>query len=471
MILPIIVLGLALRIISLDQSLWLDEAINVLATQKFSFLGMITEYAKADFHPPLFFIILWIWTKLFGIGEQIVRIPSVIFGVATIYIIFLLGQKLYSKTLGLISALLLAINPLHIYYSQEARMYALATLAVALNFFLFIKILKNERVKFFHLVISNLLVLSSDYVAYLSFPSQLILLLLSGQWRLLKFWLKSVGIAILLGLWWLPVFLSQLNIGSVASSNLPAWKFIVGGFDVKTTPLTLVKFIIGRISLSDKTIYYLTLLPICSLFIYLILRSLISIRSSFRSLLLCWLLVPIVLATIISFVVPIYSYFRVLFTLPSFIILVALGILSYQSKLRYIFLGTVLFIQAFSSIAYLFNSNYQREDWRGLVNYLKLVNNNALILFESSGTLPPFDYYGKNSLNAKGTLKDFPANDENDLVNFKSFPASKDIYLVDYLVEITDPQRLVKEKIGNLGYKLSETKDFIGVGFVYHYVK
>lgn len=471
MIFPIIVLGLILRIISLDQSLWLDEAINVLATQKFSFLGVITEYAKADFHPPLFFIILWIWTKLFGIGEQIVRIPSVIFGVMTIYIVFLLGQKLYTKTLGLISALLLAINPLHIYYSQEARMYALATLAVVLNFLLLIKLLRNEKVNFFHLVTSNLLVLLSDYVAYLSFPSQLIFLLLSRQWRVLKFWLKSVGIAILLGIWWLPVFLSQFNVGSVASSNLPAWKFIVGGFDIKTTPLTLVKFIIGRISLSDKIIYYLILLPVCSLFVYLILRSITFIKSSFKSLLFSWLLVPIILATIISFVVPIYSYFRVLFALPSFIILIALGIQSFRSKLRYIFLGMVLFIQTFSSIVYLFNSNYQREDWGGLVNYLKSADKNALILFESSGTLPPFDYHAKNSLNARGALKDFPANGENDIIDSTSLQFSKDIFLVDYLVEITDPQRLVKKKLTEIDYQLSETKDFTGVGFVYHYVR
>src|SRR5437867_234423 len=102
--------GFFLRIISLNQSLWLDEAINVLAAQNFSLLRMITEYAKADFHPPGFFIIIWVWTKLFGIEEVSVRIPSVIFGVLTIYIVYLLGQKLHSKTLGLLSALALAIN-------------------------------------------------------------------------------------------------------------------------------------------------------------------------------------------------------------------------------------------------------------------------------------------------------------------------------------------------------------------------
>src|SRR3989344_3043650 len=126
MIWAILIGGLLLRSFSLNQSLWLDEAINVLATQNFSLIGMITEYAKGDFHPPLFFIIIWVWNKLFGTGEIFIRLPSVIFGVLTIFFTFQIGKKIHSKALGLLSSFLLAINPLHIYYSQEARMYSLA---------------------------------------------------------------------------------------------------------------------------------------------------------------------------------------------------------------------------------------------------------------------------------------------------------------------------------------------------------
>ena len=97
---------------------------------------------------------------------------------------------------------------------------------------------------------------------------------------------------------------------------------------------------------------------------------------------------------------------------------------------------------------------------------------NAQVLFESSGTLPPFDYYAKNSINALGALKEFPAGSNKDLINLEDISqSSKDIFLVDYLVEISDPDRLVDGKLKSLGYKISETKDFHGVGFVYHYVK
>lgn len=468
MIWLILIVALILRLISLNQSLWLDEAINVLATQKFSLLGMITEYAKADFHPPGFFIILWIWTKIFGTGEIFVRLPSVIFGVLTIYLIYKLGQKISSKKLGLYCAFLLAVNPLHIYYSQEARMYSLSTLAVAINFFLLTKLIMREKVNLLFLILSNLLVLSSDYVAYLIFPSQLIILLLNKQKDLIKIWVKGLFISFLAGVWWVPIFLSQLKMGSDATNNLPIWKVIVGGFDVKTSILTLVKFIIGRISLFDKQVYYAILLPVCSLFVFLIFRGATFIKGAFRNLLLSWLIIPIILATAISFVVPIYSYFRVLFTLPAFIILLSLGIISYKSKLRYIFLGLVLLIQIFSSLTYLFNVSYQREDWRGMVRYLES-KGNALVLFESSGTLSPFDYYAKNAINTKGALKVFPAKNYSDLIDLESLQS--DLYLVDYIVEFSDPKRLVKGKLNELGYQLVDTKDFHGVGFLYHYVK
>lgn len=470
MIWIILTVGLILRLISLNQSLWLDEAINVLATQNFSLLGMITEYAKADFHPPGYFIILWLWTKMFGISEIWVRIPSIIFGVLTIYITFLIGSKLHSKTLGIFSALLLAINPLHIYYSQEARMYTFAALAVSLNIFLLIKLLKGEKFNLIFLIISNILVLVSDYVAYLIFPAELIFLLIYKQKEIIKKWTIALLMAGLAGIWWIPIFLNQLDVGAIASANLPAWKFIVGGFDPKAVPLTFIKFIIGRINYPDKLIYAIILLPISILFLFLIWRGIRFIATLGRDLLIIGIVVPIIIATLISFIIPLYSYFRLIFTLPSFVILVALGIFSFKSKLRYGFLISVVLIQLFSSLVYLFNPSFQREDWKGLVNFLK--TKDTLVLFESSGTLPPFDYYSKNSINAKGALKDFPAKEFEDLANLEEITKdSVDLYLVEYLVDISDPNRLVEKKLDELKFQRVETKDFKGVGFVHHYVK
>lgn len=471
MIWLILVIASILRLVSLNQSLWLDEAINVLATQKFSLLGMITEYAKADFHPPGFFILIWLWTRLLGISEIAIRIPSVIFGLVTIYFIFLTGTKLHSKRLGLLCALLLSINPLHIYYSQEARMYSLAAMAVTINIFLFIKLINKEKLSIIFLILSNLLVLSSDYVAYFIFPSLFLVLLILKQKDILKKWLLSFFIALCLGVWWIPIFFSQLDVGAVVSSKLPAWRFIVGGFDFKAVPLTFVKFIIGRISYPDKVIYGLILLPAGIMYALLLWRGVKFMKGVERNLILIWILVPLIFATVVSFFIPIYSYFRLLFVLAAFIILISAGIFSFKSKIRYGFLAAVLSVQLFSASVYLFNPAYQRDDWRGVVNFLR-TQGGIPVLFESSGTLPPFDYYSKGEIKAIGALSDFPAKNMADVADLSKLLAGEsEVYLVEFLVDISDPGRLVQKRLNELNYKEIEIKNFNGVGFVYHYEK
>lgn len=471
MIWVVLVVGLIVRLISLNQSLWLDEAINILAVKNFSLSGLITQYAIADFHPPGWFIILWFWGKVFGYSEIIMRIPSVFFGIVTIYVVYLIGKKLFSKQLGLVAALLLSINPLHIYYSQEARMYSMAALAVAINILILTKIVKKERVNIIIFIISNILVLLSDYVAYFIFPAELIFLLLLKEKKFIRKWFIAMFAALVLMSWWIPVFFNQLNAGAVAAEKLPAWRFIVGGFDFKTIPLTFVKFIIGRISLADKTLYYALLLPVCGLFAYLLLSAIRKSDGFQKKLLLTWIIIPPLIATLISLVVPVYNYFRVLFILPGFIILITVGILNFKNKFRIIIMMTVVFIELICSLLYLLIPGYQREDWRGLVAYFQSFKA-SVILFESPGILPPFDYYAKGSLNAKGALQDFPAKDENAVSNLKFLVNGyQEVYLVDYLVQISDPNRFVAGRLINLGYQETDIKNFNNVGFVYRYTK
>ena len=275
-------------------------------------------------------------------------------------------------------------------------------------------------------------------------------------------------IAVLIGIWWLPIFFAQLDVGAVAAANLPTWKFVAGSFDFKTLPLTFVKFIIGRISLADKIIYGAIMLPVCTLFAYLLYRGIKSLNNLHRKLLFSWIIIPLSLATVISLVIPVYNYFRVLFVLPAFIILIALGIFSFKFKLKYAFLAAVLVIQIFSSLVYLFNPLFQRDDWKELVNFLS--TKNEPVLFESSGTLPPFNYYAKGEIDARGALKDFPAKDLSDVADLENIlQGEKQVYLVEYLVDISDPQRLIQKQLTQLNFKETEINNFHGVGFVYHY--
>lgn len=127
----ILLLALVLRLINLgSRNLWYDEAFAVLYAEKnFSAMlhGTITqvEGAAADVHPLFFYSILHAWMRAVGQSAVAVRALSALVGVATVAMAYLLARRLFDRRAGLATAAIVAIAPFHVYYSQEARMYAL----------------------------------------------------------------------------------------------------------------------------------------------------------------------------------------------------------------------------------------------------------------------------------------------------------------------------------------------------------
>lgn len=126
--------ALALRVLRLDmQPLWWDEGYSVFfATRDFS--TMLARTA-VDIHPPLYYALLQLWITLAGNSELVLRLLSVLIGIATVPFMYLLGSRSFGRRVGVLSAILLAISPLSIYYSQEVRMYGLVTLLAAVSMF------------------------------------------------------------------------------------------------------------------------------------------------------------------------------------------------------------------------------------------------------------------------------------------------------------------------------------------------
>lgn len=125
-----IVLGaLALRLGRLAwQPLWWDEGYSVyFATEP---LGRMLWLTAHDIHPPLYYALLHGWTLLWGSGAVALRLLSVVIGTLSVGALAWLAGILFPKRarVAWIAALLLAVSPLHLYYSQEVRMYALAML-------------------------------------------------------------------------------------------------------------------------------------------------------------------------------------------------------------------------------------------------------------------------------------------------------------------------------------------------------
>ena len=104
-------------------SIWFDEAFSAYII-RFSFAD-IWRYTSVDVHPPLYYFCLKIWSLFFGKSDLALRSMSAVFGVLTILAAYLLVKRLFNKKTALISSGLLAISPMLIRYSQEARMYTM----------------------------------------------------------------------------------------------------------------------------------------------------------------------------------------------------------------------------------------------------------------------------------------------------------------------------------------------------------
>lgn len=139
----ITLLALILRLHNLTyHSLWFDEAVS--ARWAGSSVARILEVGLTlveDRLPPLYYLALRGWTRLFGEGELALRLLSVALGVILIPLLFATGSLLFNRPVALLFALLAALNPFLIWYSQEARMYALAAVWGAAGVWFFLKAL------------------------------------------------------------------------------------------------------------------------------------------------------------------------------------------------------------------------------------------------------------------------------------------------------------------------------------------
>ncbi len=109
-------------------SIWFDEAFSLYIAQ-FNFWD-IARYTASDVHPPMYYWFLKVWSNLFGTTELAYRSLSILLGAATITVSFFLTRKLFGRNISWVSLLFLIVSPMLIRYSDEARMYTLASLIV-----------------------------------------------------------------------------------------------------------------------------------------------------------------------------------------------------------------------------------------------------------------------------------------------------------------------------------------------------
>lgn len=461
MIFAILFIGLFLRLILINQSFWLDEAASLVIARLP--LNQLFSAINNDFHPPLYYLLLHYWLKLGITNEWFLRLPNVIFGVLSIWVLYLILNQLKTKSLhhwSLIGTLLLALNPLHIYYSQELRMYSLNILLSLLSWYYLIQ----KKPSFWALFTT--LNFFTFYGAFFNLIAQLVFVFLYQRPRFKKFVPYSL-ISLVLFLPWLGTLSHQLSGGYFLKSVLPEWSKLSGNLNLKTVLLIPLKFSLGRLNLSTSNLYLFTA-TITSLYFFSLI--LLCFKHKKAKPFLIWLITPLVIGLLVSLKTPILGYWRFLYLLPAFCSLIALGINLLPGKLRVINLFVVITTLLLVNVLFWLSPPSHRENWRTALNYVKSFDQtNTTSIFAFSDAFAPVRWYAPE-INYVAPLKNLNSDPENlDLVLSRELIGYDEVIYFNYLSPLTDSSGNIATWLNNAGYSLKQTTDFPGVGFVYVY--
>jgi hypothetical protein len=137
----LIALAAALRLSTLGlQGFWYDEAFTPVHVLHPSLWATLRGVVHTENTPPLWYILAWADARVLGSGEVALRLPSALAGIATVPVAWMIGRELAGRRAAVLAAAIVAVNPLFVWYSQEARAYALFVLTAAVAMLCFLRI-------------------------------------------------------------------------------------------------------------------------------------------------------------------------------------------------------------------------------------------------------------------------------------------------------------------------------------------
>jgi mannosyltransferase len=162
-----------------DQSLDHDETVTAARVLHPDFLRSMEVVVRGERSPPLYYALIWVWSRVWGTGAVGLRSLSAAFGTLTVVFAYLAGREFASRRAGLIAALLVAVNPYLIWYSQEARSYGALVMFGTLGLYFFARARRGHaRGPLIGWAVASGLALMTHYFAvFFIVPEGLLLLL------------------------------------------------------------------------------------------------------------------------------------------------------------------------------------------------------------------------------------------------------------------------------------------------------
>ncbi len=342
-----------------------DEVVTASRVLRGDFAHAMEAVGFSESAPPLYYALAWLWTQLTGTGEVGLRSLSALAGVATVPVAYLLGAELRGRRAGLTAAALVAVNPMLLWYSQEARGYALLVLLTALAALYFFRALRGTSRRDLALWgVFSALALATHYFAIFPVAFEAAWLL----WRRRGAALAGVGIVAVAGLALTPLLVHQMSLGHaewIGDRSL--------GHRLWEAGVTLVVGETGDIVARPETVQQ-AVLPLLALLAALALLTLRGERAERRAggtmlaLAAATVLVPLGLAL----AVPGKDYVLARNLIPALVpllVAVAIGMSLSRARRTGTVLAAVLVVYSLGfSVWASFSPSVQRPDWRAVAD-------------------------------------------------------------------------------------------------------
>lgn len=391
-----------------DESLWFDEA-DIVSRARQPLPGLVQGFALPGENGPLYTLLLHFWLALLdtvpGLGSLVhlifgasyeapIRVLSALFGTAAIPPMYLFAKWVGGHRLGLLGAALLAVNPFHIWYSQDAKMYSLLVLMSLVGTLLYLRAIeRNSPLLWAGYVLATWITLTTHSFGVLVLLAHLVATPLlfkarpqggevtQGSRRLLRWgWAMLLIIGPLFPIVW-------LRAAALLTDTLDAggWYAPAGLHEIAATLLT--SFSVNRAPQPWEMMgtVIMTLLAVAGAWWLVSLASgasaqtgmtvaLRARRQAVPVLLLSLLLLPVAALWLVTLRIPLFQARYLIMALPFYLVMVAGGIY-WLGRRRVILSSLPVAALAISTIVALSGVNYsnepQKEDWRGALAYVQ----------------------------------------------------------------------------------------------------
>jgi len=411
-LLAITLVAFLLRAPHLDtQSLWRDEVdvihlANELLPQspvselKALLIPLVRRLAQTGYNGPLYIFLMRGWLNLVGDGDFVLRYPSLWCGVLAVPLSYRVGRRLVGSPAAVMAALLVAISPYLIWYSQDAKMYALVTALTLLGLTCLLEALAIGQLRWWAGFV--LFVSLSFYVHVLSalmMPVYVTAFILVRPLPARE-WQRGLVAFGLLTLPYLPLLIWQLPL-------------VVDSYDTGHPFYPIDQMFSLLFNLYARGVAMVGSWVVVAGFVFAMLGGLfLSVRGSRRSMsvnkhlpapggsrwrlfLLIWLLLPILLVYLISLRTPVFEPRYLIYITPAFYLLTGLGIVT-LSRQSWIAAGLALAaVISFSLLGVWVQATVSiKSDFRAAAGYISIHRqNNVPIMFQMPYVRATFDYY------------------------------------------------------------------------------